>query len=49
VIDDDEMVRGVVTLMLAQAGFTVLIAKDGPSGLKEFREHPGGSTPLFWI
>lgn len=37
VIDDDETVRMVTSLMLESYGFRVLTAKDGPSGVETYR------------
>ncbi|MBI3414163.1 MAG: PAS domain-containing protein [Verrucomicrobia bacterium] len=39
VIDDDETVRMVTSLMLESYGFQVLSANDGPSGIKIYRAH----------
>ena len=42
VIDDEKMVRHLVTRVLEQAGLTVLAAEDGQEGLELFREHGQG-------
>ena len=39
VVDDEPMVRMVITSVLASRGFTVLEAGDGREGLRLFREH----------
>lgn len=39
VVDDEPMVRVVMTAVLAAAGFEVLEAGDGREGLRVFREH----------
>jgi two-component system cell cycle sensor histidine kinase/response regulator CckA len=38
VIDDEEMIRDLAQRILTQAGFDVLIAESGQSGLKLFSE-----------
>ena len=38
-IDDDDIVRTVISRMLEQAGFHVLTAPDGLTGVAAFREH----------
>ncbi len=38
VIDDEAIVRNMAELILRQAGYTVLLAKDGEEGLQLFRE-----------
>ncbi len=39
VIDDEEMIRQTLSMMLSFLGFEVLEAEDGPSGIACFREH----------
>ena len=39
VIDDEETVRLVATNILESLGFTPLVARDGPEGVKVFRQH----------
>ncbi|TAL25523.1 MAG: response regulator, partial [Aquabacterium sp.] len=39
VVEDDEVVRGLVAETLAELGFSVLQACDGPSGLEMLRSH----------
>lgn len=39
VVDDEPMVRMVITSVLGSRGFTVLEAGDGREGLRIFREH----------
>ncbi len=39
VIDDDDVVRGMVGAMLASAGYAVLSARDGAEGLRIFDAH----------
>ncbi len=41
IVDDEPGVREVATRMLEFAGFTVLTAKDGASGIETFRSHAG--------
>jgi PAS domain S-box-containing protein len=40
VVEDDDSVRNVAVQMLLDAGFEVITAKDGRSGLEQFRDHP---------
>ena len=39
VVDDEQQVRTITELMLAQFGFRVLTAEDGAAGVKTFAEH----------
>jgi len=39
VIDDEAVVRSMAELILHEAGYTVLLAKDGEEGLQVFREY----------
>lgn len=39
VVEDDDSVRDIAGKMLIDAGFSVISAKDGPSGLREFEAH----------
>ena len=39
VVDDEQQVRTITELMLAQFGFKVLTAEDGAAGLKVFSEN----------
>lgn len=39
VVDDEEAVRGLTRKVLERAGFEVLEARDGPSGLAAFQNH----------
>lgn len=41
VVDDEPMVRLVMTTVLAGRGFTVLEAEDGREAVRTFREHRG--------
>ncbi len=40
VVEDDDNVRSVAAHMLVDAGFEVVTAKDGPSGLQQFNNNP---------
>ncbi|MCG8414263.1 MAG: ATP-binding protein [Pseudomonadales bacterium] len=40
VVEDDDNVRSVAAHMLVDAGFEVVTAKDGHSGLQQFKNHP---------
>lgn len=40
-VEDDSGVRDVATQMLLEAGFTVIAANDGNSGLERFNNNPG--------
>ena len=40
VVEDDENVRDVATMMLVDAGYMVITAETGPRGLEEFRKNP---------
>lgn len=40
VVEDDENVRDVATMMLVDAGYRVITANSGPSGLNEFQKNP---------
>ena len=40
VIDDDEMLRGMLVQTLERAGYEVVEAPNGDAGLKLFRAHP---------
>jgi DNA-binding response OmpR family regulator len=40
VIDDDEMLRGMLVQTLERAGYEVIEASNGDAGLKLFRTHP---------
>jgi len=40
VVEDDDNVRSVAAHMLVDAGFEVVTARDGKSGLKQFIDHP---------
>ncbi len=40
VVEDDDNVRSVAAHMLVDAGFEVVTARDGNSGLKQFIDHP---------
>lgn len=40
VVEDDDNVRDVATMMLVDAGYMVITASNGPSGLDEFRKNP---------
>ncbi len=40
VVEDDDNVRSVAAHMLVDAGFEVVTAKDGKSGLLQFHKHP---------
>jgi CheY-like chemotaxis protein len=39
VMDDDELLRGVVRVVLDAAGYDVIEAADGKAGLRLYREH----------
>jgi two-component system cell cycle sensor histidine kinase/response regulator CckA len=39
VVDDEEMVRGVITRLLESAGYTVLAADNGEDALAAMQEH----------
>lgn len=39
VVDDEQQVRTITELMLAQFGFRVLTAEDGAAGVRTFAEH----------
>ncbi|MEX0965369.1 MAG: ATP-binding protein [Pseudohongiellaceae bacterium] len=39
-VEDDSDVRDVATQMLLEAGYTVIAANDGHSGLERFNKHP---------
>ena len=39
IIDDDDIIRRMLSLMLTKAGYDVLDAADGKEGLKQFREN----------
>ncbi len=39
VVDDEQIVRGVATAMLEEAGYRVIIARDGQEGLEVFTQH----------
>ena len=41
VVEDDEGVRTLATMILRSSGYTVLEAKDGENGLEVFGEHTG--------
>jgi PAS domain S-box-containing protein len=47
VIDDDEPVRLVASVMLKSFGFTVQAVPDGQSGLDAFRARPGGFAVIL--
>lgn len=38
-IDDDQMIHSMVSVILENLGFTALLAEDGPEGIKIFQEH----------
>jgi len=40
VVEDDENVRDVATMMLVDAGYMVITAETGPRGLDEFKKNP---------
>ncbi len=40
VVEDDDTVRNVAVQMLSDAGFDLITANDGKSGLEQFRKHP---------
>lgn len=40
VVEDDDNVRDVATMMLVDAGYMVITASTGPAGLEEFRKNP---------
>jgi CheY-like chemotaxis protein len=46
VIDDEEGVRTMLSLGLTRAGHKVVVAEDGPQGLKILAENPAGFTLL---
>lgn len=37
VVEDNENVREVATIMLVESGFMVITANNGPAGLEEFK------------
>ncbi len=39
IIDDDDIIRRMLSLMLTKAGYDVLAAADGEEGLKQFRNN----------
>lgn len=39
VIDDEEVVRSISEAVLSRAGYTVLLAANGPEGIKLFEQH----------
>jgi PAS domain S-box-containing protein len=41
-IDDEPVVRETLQLLLERAGYRVIPAADGTSGVQEFERHPGG-------
>ena len=41
VVDDDPVVRNVITAALERAGFRVIAAADGVAGVEAFRQHTG--------
>lgn len=40
VIDDDDLIRVMLTQMLEDAGYAVAVAQNGDEGIKLFREQP---------
>ncbi len=40
VVEDDDNVRDVATMMLVDAGYMVITSSNGPQGLEEFRKNP---------
>lgn len=40
VIEDDEPLRTMISVVLREAGFTVTVARDGREGLRLFHENP---------
>ncbi len=47
VVEDDDSVREVADQMLTEAGFEVLSARDGPTGLNKFDKHADEVDLLF--
>ncbi len=43
IIDDDDIIRRMLSLMLTKAGYDVVAAADGKEGLKQFRENTEGT------
>ncbi len=41
VIDDEEMVRNINSLILRELGFEVIVAENGKIGLEKFKQHKG--------
>ncbi len=39
-VEDNENVREIAAALLEEAGFTIIEAEDGPSGLEAFKRHP---------
>ena len=40
VVEDDENVREIATIMLVESGYMVITASNGPAGLEEFKKNP---------
>ena len=41
VVDDEESLRHMLSLLLERAGYSVVLAKDGEDGLRVLEQHPG--------
>jgi two-component system, cell cycle sensor histidine kinase and response regulator CckA len=47
VVDDEEMLRSVVTRLLVRMGHTVIAARNGEEGVRAFGEHHGDLTMVL--
>jgi DNA-binding NtrC family response regulator len=47
VVDDDEMVRDMVALALRRAGFTALLAANGPQAVEVYGRHHDGIAAVL--
>ena len=41
VVDDDRLIRQMVSMVLVHEGFTVVTAEDGENAVSEYRSHEG--------
>jgi signal transduction histidine kinase/DNA-binding NtrC family response regulator len=46
--EDDDMVRSLMTLVLTEAGYTVIAAVDGEDAVRKFQENPTSIELLFF-
>ena len=46
-VEDEDLVRGITSLVLREQGYTVLEAKNGEEGLTHLREHGSGDIDLL--